>query len=223
MDDITINQDLLYLLKRIFDELFENDLEIIKNDIQEETISHRLAFYIENNFNFWEYQIDCEYNRFKKDIKEFNNSRQYLDNKVVIKNKYWNENKYWYLTEINSNNFYLILTEDEKVLIWEKISSKEIRIKTKKFNSSKIRPDIIIHRRWLNDNLYVFELKKNNLIDEDIIKLKWLTNSNLNFWYKYWVWLHNFNWNEKSVKIDIYKDWNKIEEYKYQNWELIKM
>lgn len=78
-------------------------------------------------------------------------------------------------------------------------------------STSKIRPDIVIHRRWLgwpNNNLAIFEIKKKNLNPCDIKKLEELTNlSNINFWYQYWIWLSFFDKNNKTIEINIYINW----------------
>jgi hypothetical protein len=48
-------------------ELVENDRDILEININERTISHRLAIYLEKYFDGW--SVDCEYNRDHDDKK----------------------------------------------------------------------------------------------------------------------------------------------------------
>lgn len=43
------------------DMLFDRDAEILRNDVNERTITHKLAEYLEPEFPGW--NVDCEYNR----------------------------------------------------------------------------------------------------------------------------------------------------------------
>ncbi len=61
-------------------------------------------------------------------------------------------------------------------------------------NKNGVRPDIIIHKRWSNDdNLLVIEIKKASNAEaqswSDDEKLKWFTSSNDQYRYTYWVYL----------------------------------
>lgn len=42
--------------------LIENDYWLIENDLSEQSICHKLAIYIQNEFNDFHLDIDCEYN-----------------------------------------------------------------------------------------------------------------------------------------------------------------
>lgn len=43
------------------DRLFDRDAELLRNDLNERTITHKLAEYLEPEFPGW--NVDCEYNR----------------------------------------------------------------------------------------------------------------------------------------------------------------
>jgi hypothetical protein len=60
-------EDIEYSLKKALDELLIKDNDIIEIDINERTISHRLAIYLECHFPEW--NVDVEYNRNHEDIK----------------------------------------------------------------------------------------------------------------------------------------------------------
>ncbi len=148
-------ETLLEVIKKALNTFFEKDSFLIKNDTHEQAISHKIAFYLENELkNFLEennYSIDTEYNR------------------------------YW---------------EDPK--------------RSKELDNNLIKPDIIIHKRWENNedsNLIIFEIKKWELNENDIKKLKEMTKNSWEFKYQYWIWLYNLI--ENQYKIDIYQDWEK--------------
>lgn len=54
-------------LKCALDELIDKDKFILQTDVNERSITHRLAVYLENLFPEW--NIDCEYNRNHNDVK----------------------------------------------------------------------------------------------------------------------------------------------------------
>ena len=142
-------------LEIVLNILFEKDIFLIENNTHEQSISWKIACYLENEFkDFLEqkgYSVDTEYNR------------------------YWEEPK----------------------------RSKEL--------GSLIKPDIIIHKRGENNeesNFAIFEIKKWNLDNGDIKKLKEMTKQEGGFKYKYWIGLYNFNSDNNKVNIDIYIDGN---------------
>ena len=55
--------ELKLILINSLNDFFQNDIYLIKNSIQEETISHRIAVYLEKYFQNTEYNIYCEYNK----------------------------------------------------------------------------------------------------------------------------------------------------------------
>ncbi len=54
-------EDIEYILKKALDMLLSKDNYIIKIDVNERTITHRLARYLEDYFPDW--NVDVEYNR----------------------------------------------------------------------------------------------------------------------------------------------------------------
>jgi hypothetical protein len=56
------------LIKSI-DKLTKNDSLLLEININERTLSGRLAFYLQEEFSKCDYDVDCEYNRFNDDIK----------------------------------------------------------------------------------------------------------------------------------------------------------
>jgi hypothetical protein len=56
-------------LKTALDTLIRADFELLRLDVNERSISHRLAIYLEHYFPGW--NIDCEYNRYHNVIERF--------------------------------------------------------------------------------------------------------------------------------------------------------
>lgn len=61
-------------LKKAIDTLIRADFELLQLDVNERSISHRFAKYLEPYFPGW--NIDCEYNRNHHDSKRLNISRR---------------------------------------------------------------------------------------------------------------------------------------------------
>ncbi|WP_024873545.1 hypothetical protein [Tolumonas lignilytica] len=57
-------------LIRALDVLVQNDVFLLSNNVNERSISHRLAVYLENEFPNW--HVDCEYNRAIENPKRLN-------------------------------------------------------------------------------------------------------------------------------------------------------
>jgi len=213
-----IDENLFTSLRNSLKLFFDKDNFLIKEWIHEQAISSKITCYLEKNLEkFLEEEwlnIDCEYNKIWKDPKEFEAifSSIIWDDFNVFDLKWKNICKHWRIILDWDNNYVLALIEEWwDIVIWEKLNSTKIVLESK-----WIRPDIIIHNRGNNiNNFCIFEIKKWKLDEKDILKLKWFTYKNLNFWYKYWIWLSNF----KSDVVDIllYKEWKKIWEYTFKN------
>lgn len=65
-------------LNEALSELLEKDAYILRSDINERTISHRLAGYLEPYFSGW--NVDCEYNRNHNDPKRLDIPRRSVPN-----------------------------------------------------------------------------------------------------------------------------------------------
>lgn len=55
-------------LKHSLDLLLKNDYYLLENDVNERSISHRLALYLQQEFDSW--HVDCEYNRYYHTTKK---------------------------------------------------------------------------------------------------------------------------------------------------------
>ncbi len=62
--------DLEKIINNVLQDLVDKDVDILEVNINERTISHRFAIYLEAFFNGW--NIDCEYNRDHDDRKTLN-------------------------------------------------------------------------------------------------------------------------------------------------------
>lgn len=137
MNDKEIEQLVKIALKNVLD---SSDSWLIKKNLSEQTISHRIAVHLENLFN--DYNIDCEYNG---DVDRENNKKAITILKDELK------------------QFSLLKDAEASEL------EKELTIRA-------VFPDIIIHRRGLNEfNLCIIEVKKstsNVSYNYDHIKLK---------------------------------------------------
>ena len=58
-------------LKSSLDLLYQHDSHLLKEDLDEISISHRLALYLQQKFDAW--HVDCEYNRNLGDTKRIDN------------------------------------------------------------------------------------------------------------------------------------------------------
>jgi hypothetical protein len=61
-------EEINHRIKIAIEILFKNDIFLLKNDVNERSISHKLAEYLQQQFPGW--NVDCEYNRKKIDIKK---------------------------------------------------------------------------------------------------------------------------------------------------------
>ena len=59
--------DVKWKLNSAIERLIENDRYLLETDVNERSISHRLALYLQEAFPDWD--VDCEYNRNLKNIK----------------------------------------------------------------------------------------------------------------------------------------------------------
>lgn len=135
----------------------DNEKFLLENELNERTITHKLAIYIEKEFS--EYDVDCEYNKMIK----------------------------WY---------------SQEELITKKLKLPKKGISSDDLKATVVYPDIIIHKRWNNDdNFLIIEVKKEDYANDDYnddmtykkfdkIKIK-AYMKDLN--YQYWLYLE-FNW-----------------------------
>ena len=153
------------VLSECLETMLNRDKYLLEKNVHEQTLSTRLACYLSSYYEtqeWWNYNVDCEYNR------NFNNPK-----------------------------------------ILENISNK-----------NGVRPDIIIHKRWSNDdNLLVIEIKKDSNAEaqswSDDEKLRWFTSSDDQYRYTYWVYLMFDTEGLKEYKI--YKKGNIISSWERPN------
>ncbi|WP_434643723.1 hypothetical protein PQ692_04845 [Thermoanaerobacterium thermosaccharolyticum] len=60
-------EEIRILVKNALDKLYHNDRYLLEHDVNEQSITHRLAIYLEDVF--FNYNVDCEYNRYGDDPK----------------------------------------------------------------------------------------------------------------------------------------------------------
>ncbi|WNM18866.1 hypothetical protein [Flavobacterium capsici] len=158
------NEIILKNVESAINILLRDDNWLLKKDLSERSISHKLAEYLQPLFK--DYNVDCEYNG---DIDRENHQERELGRKRISTLRQ-NLQHYNLLTKENEN-------EAEKELI-ERL----------------VYPDIIIHRRGSNaHNLCIIEVKKSTSqvpFHYDQIKLKAYTTKNyrnLNYQIGYFV------------------------------------
>ncbi len=108
---------------RAYKRLITNDSYLLENDVNERSITHHLAIYIQDEFP--EYHVDCEYNRNGLDVKKLMNYRNYQNNKNKEENI---DKEYSVYPDIivhcrNKDNNYIIIEA-------KKISTKEECLKS---------------------------------------------------------------------------------------------
>lgn len=206
-----IDEKLYISLEKTFESFLENDNDLIKNNVHEQSISFKIACYLENFLiRNKEFKIDVEYNKYWKDPKVFKDiMSQFEEWQYIINNTDWEI--IWNDWRIIKRSWKLVLALIEEwwnIIIWNDLWNNIIKTKSK-----WIRPDIIIHNRWNNDNYCVFEIKKEKLSDEDKIKLEWFTDKKLNYWYKYWIWISELT--STSINVSLYEKWEYVDDFIY--------
>lgn len=82
----------------------------------------------------------------------------------------------------------------------------------KRLNWVKRRPDIVIHKRWNDkDNLICIEIKKKTNTENrnnDYQKLTEFTNTDMEYWYKLWVFI-DFG-KDKKVNVVYFSEWSQM-------------
>lgn len=150
------------LLNRSIEELFTKDFVLLKNDVSERAITHKLAIYLQDRFP--ELNVDCEYNR---------NVERGIGHPKSI-----NVIKRRSITEIKKKyNF------SEEKLVAEEEDLAEV---------TSYPDIIVHRREINERNLLVVEVKKsNNKVDAefDFIKLKAFTSKEQGYHFKFGVFL----------------------------------
>lgn len=82
-----LRSSLFKTLKQTLVSLYEKDQYLFNKDVHERTITSRFAHYLENTWFFWNYQVDCEYNRNWQRPKVCNKTHRYPDIIVHVRSK----------------------------------------------------------------------------------------------------------------------------------------
>lgn len=228
--------ELLKLLKRGIEKairtFYKNDSYLIDNKLHEMAITHRIAIYLDNIFS--EYNVDCEWNKNFLDkkvfsvtdfIKDFN----YNIERIITQNKQISF-KINQIDDLMSNkNTWEEFSDYVVLTLLETESKGEIIIK-------QLRPDIIIHKRGLKQNIAVIEVKREfrsvsaskQSSDKlfDLVKLYALTtDKNFLYDYGFYIELPKSNSGWKNIFIEKNKilskvfgeEKNKVFEIKFTN------
>lgn len=205
-------------------QLYKKDKFLLEKGVHEQSISHKLAHYMQNNIEeektglFEIFSVDCEYNKNleSEEIRKmiFEPINEVFSKLFYICDKFEPHKEIEKKVEeiIKRKNFFCdVNIEELKKILTEKFEDKKKEIeeyldKIRKY----IRPDIIVHERGKNrNNLLVIEIKKikfkKDLVKEeesDIDKLKRITlqrkneNENETLRYKFGIFI-NFGNNNK--------------------------
>lgn len=139
------NDEIPEKLKLSLKQLVDKDGYLLKTDLNERTICHKLAGYLEKYY--YNLDVDVEYNKDIKEVKDLEKN-EFVENLIDAYKKSEKDNQ---------NNI-------------EKLLEKEIEAGSRR----RVLPDIIIHKRGeFERNNIVFEIKKsNNLQDIAVDKVK---------------------------------------------------
>ncbi len=167
--------------------LFTKDAYLLKNNLNERSITHKLAEHYQYLFSKWD--VDCEYNRNLGSEKKI-----VIDPTVLLSQ----------MANILEGNFYRnnINPEPDHIFSEAEIRNLEKQLRNPKFRYDErleivrfifkltsgkiiektIYPDIIIHQRGTSNNYIVIEAKKTSNINKearlfDIVKLLTLVKS----------------------------------------------
>jgi hypothetical protein len=170
-------------VKIALDTLRVNDNYLLKHDVSERSIAHRLALYLESTFGK-EYHVDCEYNR---DIEHESGSK-----KILILKDIWRE-----CHRSIGNNEDII--EDADILIEKSVIPDIIIHKRGKNDKNLVAIEIKKSSSRVNEN-YDFE------------KLKAYTSRGNNLHYKYGIFIKFYVNQDKYAepKIVYFQDGRRI-------------
>jgi len=194
------------IVRQALSMLFFNDEHLLKYDVCEISIAHKLALYLGNFIK--NYDIDIEYNRdfYDEDPKAVIGYFPKIEQLVARQAP----QKYQDLADI------LFLDEELKNKVKQEKMKEYYEIEIVKCIEEKknIRPDIIIHERGVKNNLLAIEIKKGTNSEDafyDIIKLYYLRNQN-QYQYKHAAFIQIVKDNDEyfSHLYWIYKNRNEI-------------
>ena len=86
--DVT-EDDIKDILKGSLEKLITKDSHLLSIDINERSISHKLAIYIEEQLHETDWDVDCEYNRNISNVKRLNlPPRNFCSNDIKARTVY---------------------------------------------------------------------------------------------------------------------------------------
>lgn len=147
---------------RSLNRLLKYDHYLLENDVNERSVTHKLAEYL--SLEFYNWNVDCEFNKMFKDPKIITYFESLISENIFPEEPQRSRDRVTESGEI----FYDVL--QKKIVTQESVIIK------------RIFPDIIVHLRGSSSNLLVIELKKstNKSSSErnwDMIKLKNMTQN----------------------------------------------
>jgi len=174
---------LIKCLDKSIVKLYKKDKVLLENSVHEQSISHKLGCYLQNNIEeektglFEVFSVDCEYD---KDMEKAKDRKKFIYNPkpdIIDGLKQFeleDETKEELKKMINDEDFFC----DKKIDEFEKKLNEILPNETEKIEKyikqirQNIRPDIIVHEREKNENnLLVIEIKKVKF-NEDLVKLE---------------------------------------------------
>ena len=134
--------------------LYKRDMILLVNNVNERSICHQLAQYIKGRLRNWD--VDVEYNRIENASKFIYVKKNEIKRAKSFINKYF-QNMYDVNAYFSSKSNIELDELDEKIKVL-------------------VAPDIIIHKRFTQNNLLAIEVKKTknkNIIEKeyDLLKL----------------------------------------------------
>ncbi|MBI4086679.1 hypothetical protein HY416_01705 [Candidatus Kaiserbacteria bacterium] len=206
------------------DYLINDDAYLLRNDLNERAITHKLAEYYQILFRGW--NVDCEYNKNLERAKEISIHPKFFLSRMAA----CLENKDSEISKLTKND---ISSEDIRNLMEQlkKPRTKYIddldlwvfllKISPKKIIRKTIFPDIIIHRRGTMDNNIVIEAKKTTNTDRksrlyDLLKLATLV-SNPEYKYNEGIFIELPTSSRFIPPVNFSKYKNSLEVYEYHS------
>jgi hypothetical protein len=168
--------------------LIKNDGYLLANNLNERTVTHKLAEHYQHLFMRW--NVDCEYNRNLGNEKKVS-----IDPNLLLAQMANTLEGSFYQKNLNLREDYQVFSDEEIRNLEQQLRNPKLRYDEEleifyfilKLTSGKIvektiYPDIIIHQRGTSNNYVVIEAKKTSNLDKearlfDIVKLLTLVKS----------------------------------------------
>lgn len=152
-------------IKLGLDFLIVDDKYLLENNLNERTITHKLAEYYQILFRNWD--VDCEYNKNLNGPKKIIiDSKEFLAKMAKLSSISIHQNEEMLRDDISEEDIKDLegqLSDPKNIEYDEEFDTYLflLTIENKVFKKT-IYPDIIVHKRGTNENLIVIEVKKSN-------------------------------------------------------------